>query len=132
MCNNSDAAAGVCVVGLLSMRCVAISRNHFVDEIAAPNTDAPSNVAGFDAVTALARAAPATDNGALGAVDGMKIAATTMMQPPAMSPRRTTFGWCESLPVPSEHEKRTEKKRKMSFFFRMLVAACGIMLSELR
>lgn len=124
MTNYID-AIDICAADALSMLCVAIFRNHFDDDIVAPNIDALDIVAAavaldeFDAAIALARAVPATDNVALVVVDCtmMRIAATMrmMLMPTLMSPLQTTFDCCENLIGPSgmtQSRKINEIKRR--------------------
>lgn len=118
--------ADICIVELLAMLYVAIFRNHFDDDIVAPNIDAPNNVAvvdvdvavGFDAAIALARAVLATNSVALD-VDCMlmmmmmMIVAVMMMvvveSPTMMCPLQTTFDCSESLIEPSENREQRRK-----------------------
>lgn len=122
---NCIDAADICVVvEPLSMLNVAIFRSHFVDDIVAPNIDAPSSVAaapvavavGFDAAIALARAALATNSVALDVDCMTTMMIVTMMMmvvwpPPIVRPLPTTFDCSKSLIEPSEN-KREEKKMR--------------------
>lgn len=115
--NCIDAADTCVVVEPLSMLNVAIFRSHFVDDIVAPNIDAPSSVAaapvavavGFDAAIALARAALATNSVALDVDCGVMM--MVVWPPPIVRPLQTTFDCSKSLIEPSEN-KREEKKMR--------------------
>lgn len=124
MCDSAAAncidVADICIAEPLSMLYVAISRNHFDDDIVAPNIDVPSNVGavavaavvvGFGAAIALVRAALATDSVAL-AVDCMTtmiVAMMMMVGVEPLSPLQTTFDCSGSLIEPSENEDKEEK-----------------------